>query len=135
MSTQAAVYDDERGSGWATFAAVLLFAVGFFRIISAISYFANSVRVNNLTNGAFQGHLWAYGLWDLLIAGVALFAGTSLLVGGGFGRLVAYIWGVLVIVQSFLIIGQAPWYAAFMMLLAVMVIYGLATTSSSSREY
>ena len=66
---------------------------------------------------------------------MALFAGTSLLVGGGFGRLVAYIWGVLVIVQSFLIIGQAPWFAAFMMLLAVMVIYGLATTSSSSREY
>ena len=61
MSTQTVVYDDERGSGWATFAAVLMFAVGFFRIISAISYFANSIRVNNLTNGAFQGHLWATG--------------------------------------------------------------------------
>ena len=53
--------EDERSSGWVTFAAVLMFAVGFFRIISAISYFANSVRVNNLTNGAFHGHLWAYG--------------------------------------------------------------------------
>lgn len=129
MSSQAVV--DERGSGWVSFAAILMFAVGFFRIISAISYFANSARVNNLTNGAFHGNLWAYGVWDLCIAAFALFAGVSLLGGGGFGRVVAYIWGVLVIVQSFLIIGQAPWYAALMIFLAVMVIYGLSVTSDN----
>lgn len=132
MSTQAAY--DERSSGWVTLAAILMFAVGFFRIISAISYFANSHRVNDLTNGAFHGHLWAYGIWDLFIALFAILAGLSLLGGGGFGRVIAYIWGILVIVQSFLIIGQAPWYAAFMILLAVMVLYGLATTSASSEE-
>ncbi len=131
MTTQVAYR--ERGSGWVTFAAVLMFAVGFFRIISAISYFANSVRVNNLTNGAFHGHLWAYGAWDLAIAFFALLAGGSLLGGGGFGRFVAYVWGCLVIVQSFLIIGQAPWYAALMIFLAVMVIFGLASTADDSE--
>ena len=125
--------EDERSSGWVTFAAVLMFAVGFFRIISAISYFANSVRVNNLTNGAFHGHLWAYGAWDLCIAAFALLAGGSLLAGGGFGRLIAYIWAILVIVQSFLIIGQAPWYAALMILLAVLVIHGLSSTKRTSE--
>src|SRR6478672_7276948 len=115
MSTQ--VFGQGRTSGWVSFAAILLLAVGFFRIISAISYFANSVRVNNLTNGAFQGHIWAYGVWDLCIAAFALLAGMSLLGGGGFGRVVAYVWAILVIVQSFLIIGQTPWYAALMIFL------------------
>ena len=137
MSTHT--YDDENydavsGTGWIGFAAVVMFAVGFFRIISAISYFANSAKVNNLTNGLFSGHTWGWGLWDLLIAAAALFAGSSLLAGGGFGRVVAYIWAVLVIVQSFTVMNIAPWYAAFSIILASLVIYGLASSPRSAER-
>jgi hypothetical protein len=125
MSTQA--YDD-RGSGWLGFAAIMMFAVGFFRIISAISYFANSHKLNNLTNGLFSGHNWGWGVWDLLIAAAALLAGLSILAGGGFGRVVGYIWAVLVIVQGFTIINIAPWYGALSIVVAALVIYGLAST-------
>jgi hypothetical protein len=121
----------ERHSGWVTFAAVLLFAVGFLRIISAISYLANSHRINDFTNGVFSGHMWAWGLWDGVIAALALYAGYSLLNNGGFGRFIAYVWAILVIVQSFLIIGIAPWYAAAMIALSCLVIHGLASTSNS----
>jgi len=131
MSTQT--YDDvqaydDRGSGWLGFAAIVLFSVGFFRIISAIAYFADSHKLNDLTNGLFSGHTWAWGLWDLLIATLAILAGISLLGGGGFGRVIGYIWAVLVIVQSFTIIQIAPWYAAFAIILAILVIYGLASS-------
>jgi hypothetical protein len=129
MATQA-TYD--RRSGWVTFAALVMFAVGFLRVISAISYFADSARVNDLANGLFTNNLWVWGIWDLCIAALALFAGYSLLADGGFGRVVAYIWGIVVIVQSFVIIGIAPWYAAGMILLAVLVMYGLASTSEAS---
>jgi len=129
MATQA-TYD--RRSGWVTFAALVMFAVGFLRVISAISYFADSARVNDLANGLFTNNLWVWGIWDLFIAALALIAGYSLLADGGFGRVVAYIWGILVIVQSFVIIGIAPWYAAGMILLAVLVMYGLASTSEAS---
>ena len=123
-------YEDRRGAdgGWLSFAAVLLFAVGFFRIISAISYFADSHKVNNLASGLFSGHTWGWGVWDLAIAALAIFAGLSLLDGRTFGRVVAYIWAVFVIVQSFTIINLAPWYGALTMALAAMVIYGLAKT-------
>ena len=121
-------YDEDGGSGWLAFAAVIMFSVGFFRIISAIAYFADSHKLNNLTNGLFSGHAWAWGVWDLLIAAAAIFAGVSLMSGGGFGRVVAYIWAVLVIVQSFLIIGLTPWYAFTMIALGTLVVYGLATT-------
>jgi len=122
----------ERRSGWVTFAAVVLFAVGFLRIISGISYFKNSIAINNLTHGAFHSDLWAWGVWDICVAALAVLAGLSLLGGVGFltpsfGRAVAYVWGILVIVQGFMLIGQARWYSAGMIALAALVIYGLAS--------
>jgi hypothetical protein len=129
VSTQAY----ERHSGWVTFAAIVMFTVGFARIISAITYFDDSSDVANLTAGLFGDNLWAWGLWDLCIAALALFGGWSLLNDGGFGRVVAYVWGVVVIVNGFLIIEHAPWYAVTVIALATLVIYGLAS-SPSTRE-
>jgi len=65
------------------------------------------------------------------IAVLALWAGYSLLANGRFGRVVAYIWAILLIVNSFLIMGVAPWFAFAMIALAIFVIYGL---TSSPRE-
>jgi len=118
-------------SGWVTFAAVMMFAVAFVRIISAFTYFDNSNDVNDLTNSIFGDDLWTAGVWDLAISAFAFFAGYSLLAGGGFGKVVAYIWAVLVIVQSFLVIGFAPWWSIAMIALAAGVIYGLAKSSET----
>ena len=120
--------DLERRSGWTMFAAIVLLSVGFLRVISGISYLADSNKVNNLTFGLFGDNLWAWGLWDLGIAAIALYAGYSLLGGGTFGKVVAYLWAVLVIVNSFLIMGVAPWFAFTMIALAVLVVYGLASS-------
>ncbi len=127
MSTQSA---DDRATGWLMFSAIVLFGVGTLRLISAISYFADSHKVNDLTLGLFGGNLWAWGLWDLIIAGLALVAGYSLLTNGTFGRVAGYAWGVVVIVQSFLIIAYAPWFAAAAIALGTLVIYGLAVASA-----
>ena len=123
-----------RRPGWVTFAAVLMFAVAFTRIISAINYFGNGAQINDLAGSTFAQHLWVWGAWDLCLAAIGLIAGLSLLHGGGFGRFLAYVWGTWVIVQSFLIISQAPWYSVAMITLAVLVMWGLATTSDWAEE-
>ena len=125
-----ATYD--RRPGWVTFSAVLLLAVGFVRIISAINYFSNGSAINDLSDSVFGQQLWVWGIWDLCLAALALTAAASLLGGGGFGRVIAYIWGVWVIVQGFLIMALAPWFAVTMIVLAALVIFGLATTSDWS---
>jgi hypothetical protein len=130
MSTQAM---ESQKSGWLEFAAVVLFAIGFFRIISAITYFANSYKLNNLTNGLFSSHNWAWGVWDLMIATAAIIAGMSVLAGGGFGRVFGYIAGVLMIVQGFAVINLAPWYGATAIVVGVLVVYGLAATPTGDR--
>jgi hypothetical protein len=115
--------------GWLTFAAVVLFSVGCLRIISAIYYFADSARVVNVTNGAFGGHIFLWGLWDLVIAMLALAGGYSLLSGNTFGRVIGYIWAIVVIVQSFLLIAYAPWFGFSALLLAILVMFALSATS------
>ena len=120
-------------TGWIMLAAVVLFSVAVFRLISGISYLANSHKINDYTAGFFGDNMWAWGLWDLVIAALAIWAAFSLLGGGEFGRVIAYIWAILVIVNSFLIIGIAPWFAAAMLTLAVLVVYGLASTPLQSE--
>jgi hypothetical protein len=127
MSTQA--YSGLNRPGWLTFAAVVMFAVGFLRVISAIYYFADSNRVANVSAGALGDNLFLWGLWDLLVAVLAFYAGYSLLSGNMFGRVVGYIWAIVVIVESFLYIQYAPWYGAATLALAVLVIYALSSTS------
>jgi hypothetical protein len=129
MSTMAQA---PRQSGWLTFAAIILFAVGGLRVISGIAYLADSVKVANLNNGLFGDNLFWWGIWDLGIAAVAIYAGYSLLGNNEFGRVVGYLFAVLVIIQSFLIITWAPWFAFGMIVLAVMVIYALATSESAT---
>ena len=107
MSTTQA-YSGLNRPGWLTFAAVVMFSVGILRIISALYYFADSTRVANLTAGAAGDHLFLWGLWDLVIAVLALWGGYSLLAGNTFGRVIGYVWAIVVIVQSFLIIEYAP---------------------------
>ena len=126
MSTSVQAYANR--TGWIMLAAVVMFSVGVFRILSGISYLANSHKINDYTAGFFGDNMWAWGLWDLVIAAIAIWAAFSLLSGGEFGRVIAYIWAILVIINSFLIISIAPWFGAAMLTLAVLVIYGLAST-------
>jgi hypothetical protein len=127
MSTQA--LSGLQRPGWLTFAAVILISVGCLRIISAIYYFANSARVNDLSGGAFGDHLFLWGLWDGVIAVLAIWGGFSLLGGNTFGRVIGYAWAVLVIVESFLLLDYAPWFGFAAMLLAILVIFALSATS------
>ena len=131
MSTQQQI---ERLSGWGAFAAIVMFSVGFFRLISGISYLADSRKVNDLTLGLFGDSVWAWGIWDLGIGIAALFAAYSLLVNGTYGKIVAYLWAVLVIVNSFLIMGISPWFAAASITLAVLVVYGVAKTADEAAS-
>ena len=68
------------------------------------------------------------GALDLGVSALAIFAALSLFGGGRFGRIVAYLWAASVLVQSFTTISIAPWYSALTIALAVMVVYGLASS-------
>ena len=123
-----------RRPGWLTFAAVVMIAVGVLRIIAAISYFGDSSKVNDLSGGLFGGQLFWWGIWDLIIAAFALWAGYSLLRGDLFGRVLGYLWAGIVLVQSFLVLRYAPWFGFAAIALSTLVMYALSVTSDWTDE-
>ena len=127
MSTET--FDALKRPGWLTVTAVILISVGIMRIITAISYFGNSHKVDNLSQGLFGDQLWAWGLWDLIIAVLAIWGGFSLLGGNSFGRAIGYVWAGLTLIQSFLILAWAPWFGFLAMAVAVLVMFALSSTS------
>ena len=106
--------------GWLTFAAVVMFAVAGLRLISGIAYLADSSKVADLSNGLFGGNVFWWGIWDLVVAALAFFAGYSLLSGSTYGRVIGYLWAVVVIIQSFLILSYAPWFGSAAIALAAL---------------
>ena len=130
---RAAAKDPGR-PGWLTFAAVVMFSVGVLQFISAIYFFANSTRINDLSNGAFGTHVWVWGLWGLVLSALSLTAGYSLLRGHTYGRVITYLWAGLVTVEGFLMLRQAPWSGFLSVVLAVLVIYAVSSTSGWAEK-
>src|SRR5215216_7412209 len=118
-----------RRPGMVTFAAIIMFMVAGFEVLSAILAFAGTgwwvTEMGNLVYANFV--LW--GIVDLLIALIALYAGIDLLRGGGFGRGMAYVFAVVGAIRWLFVIPAAPILSVVVVALCVMVIYALAKDS------
>src|SRR5919112_406770 len=115
-----------RRPGMVTFAAVIMFMVAGFEVLSAILAFAGTgwwvTYMGNLVYTNFV--LW--GIVDSIIALIALYAGIDLLRGGSFGRAMAYVFAVVGAIRWLFVIPAAPILAVVVIALCVMVIYALA---------
>ena len=118
-----------RRPGMVTFAAVMMFLVAGFEALSAILAFAGTgwwvTDMGNLVYTNFV--LW--GVLDLIIALIALYAGIDLLRGGPFGLVMGYLFAGLGAIRWLFVIPAAPVLAVVVIALCVMVIYGLAKYS------
>src|SRR5437588_6948019 len=80
--------------GWVTFAAVASFVVGVYYILIALSEFANSYWIySNLPSNVYSvagSHLFWWGIFDSIIAALAILAGFSLLRGGVTGLIIGF---------------------------------------------
>jgi hypothetical protein len=115
--------------GMVTFAAVLMFVVAGFEVLSALLAFAGTgwwvTEAGNLVYANFV--FW--GIVDLIIALIALYAGIDLLRGGSFGRAMGYLFAVVAAIRWLFVIPAAPVLAVVVIALCVMVIYALAKYS------
>src|SRR5215203_2629726 len=118
-----------RRPGMVTFAAVIMFMVAGFQALSAILAFAGTgwwvTDMGNLVYTNFV--LW--GILDLFIALIALYAGIDLLRGGTFGVVMGYLFAGLGAIRWLFVIPAAPILSVVVIALCVMVIYALAKDS------
>ena len=109
-----------------TFAAIIMFTLGCFHVLLAISEFANSTWVlSRLDIQLFIPSLIIWGVIDLFIGLIVLYAGFSILSGGKFGWWMGYTFATLGIIRWLFYIPVTPVLAVAIIALVMLVIYGL----------
>ena len=125
--------------GLVTFAAVMMFVVGGFELVWAITEFVNAAWLGSVTYGTFNGYLWLWAILDLVLAAAIIYAGVDILRGGTFGRVFGLIIACISAVRWFFYIPAEPWLAIVVIAVDVLIIYGLVAngeffdTASSVR--
>jgi hypothetical protein len=122
-----------RGTGRATFAAILLLIVGTLNIIYGIGALdsANIFAANQrfiLTNLNTLG-------WVLIILGIIqLTGGISLMAGNTYGRVIGIIGGSLGAIGALFSIGDGnPWWSLAVFALCVYIVHGIVTFGEDER--
>ena len=109
-----------------TYAAIVMFVLGVFHILLAISEFANSTWVlSRLDIELFIPILFIWGLVDLVIGAIAVYAGVSILRGGTFGFIAGFTFAGLGIIRWLIYIPVSPVLAVVVIAFNALVIYGL----------
>jgi hypothetical protein len=123
-----------RRPGMVTFAAVIMFMVAGFEALSAILAFVGTGWWVTASGDLVYANLAFWGVVDLLIALIALYAGIDLLRGGTFGRVMGYLFAGLGAIRWLFVIPAAPILSVVVIALCVMVIYALATHPDYSQS-
>ena len=120
--------------GMVTFAAVIMFVVAGFEVLSAILAFAGTGWWVTDAGNLVYANLVLWGIVDTIIALIALYAGIDLLRGGAFGIAMGYLFAGIAAIRWLFVIPAAPILAVVVIALCVMVIYALATHPDYSQS-
>ena len=123
-----------RRPGMLTFAAIMMFVVAGLEGLSALLSFAGTGWWVTEAGNLLYANFVFWGILDLIIAIIALYAGIDILRGGTFGVVVGYIFAVFGAIRWLFVIPAAPVLAVVVIALCVMVIYGLAEHSDYFDE-
>ena len=120
--------------GLITFAAIMMFVVGGFHILLAMSEFARVAWVpSSLDTVPIIQALVFWGIIDLIIGFIALYAGASILRGGTFGWFIGYTFAAMGVIRWLFYIPVSPVLAVVIIVLDVLIIYGLAKHDDYSQ--
>lgn len=119
-------------SGWLTFSAVVLIIAGIMRVIDSIWAFGYHGALPDGLNGALLGHSLATYGWIWLVTGVILIIAGGLLFGPSdqpaaeVSRWVGIVAASLAAISAMFVVPYYPVWSLLYIVIAVMVIYGLA---------
>ena len=115
--------------GVLTFAAVIMFVVAGLEALSALLAFVGTGWWVTSMGDLVYANFVVWGIVDLVIALIALYAGIDLLRGGTFGLGMGYLFAVVGAIRWLFVIPAAPVLAVVVIALCVMVVYALAKHS------
>jgi len=119
------MYEDE-GTGWITFAAIVLAVAGVMRILDGIWAIRADERVPILKDQFLGDQLNRYGWLYLLVGIVLLLSAFALAQRSQLARWVGIVAGAILAISATGWLPFAPVWSLIYILIGVLVIYGLA---------
>jgi hypothetical protein len=117
-------YDDDTGSGWIAFAAIMLLILGVLNFIYGIA----AVDAANFYVRDAQYVISDLSVWGwvvMAIGAIQFVAAVSLFAGSGFGRWIGIVSAGCNAIAQLLVLPGAPFLAVSLVAIDVLVIYGL----------
>jgi hypothetical protein len=118
-----------RRPGLVTFAAIMIFLLAGFEVMFALVEFWNAAWLAASVFGSFGGYLWLWGIFDLIFALAAFYAGADLLRGGAFGRVFGILIAIFSAIRWFFYLPAQPLIGVVIIAIDILIIYGLVAHS------
>lgn len=116
---------DQEPTGWAAFAGMMMWGIAVFAFTAAIAgLFNNSFIYENSALGQKWDWIW-YGMFDMLTAIVAAYAGYAIWNMQRIGFILGLIFATASAGRWFLFIPGVPLWSLTMVVLWILVVYGL----------
>lgn len=131
MSSTTDRYEDE-GSGWVTFAGVMILMLAVLNVIRGIAAISDSkFWVGDQKYVIHDLHTWG---WVILIIGIIeIFVAFGIWSGGSWSRWIGVFIATLNAIWALFFIPAAPFWALTLFAIAIFVIYGLAAHGGRGR--
>ena len=114
---------EEKGSGWITFASIMLVIAGIGNFIWGITAVA---RDELLVNKLLFANLTFWGILFMILGALLVVAGIAVLYGAQWARVYGMVFCSLSIVFYLLVIWAHPVWSVMVIAIDVLIIYGLA---------
>jgi hypothetical protein len=123
--------DDEQGSGWITFSAVILVFAGLMKVFDSIWAFRTKGQIENLSqlpgsHATFGSTVSNYGWYWLFLGLVLILAGFAVIGGSQVGRWIGIIAAAVGAIGTMAWMPYYPIWALTYFIIAILVMYGLA---------
>ena len=118
---------EQRGAGWLLFAGIILILGGVMKVFDAIWAFRyHGVLPSNLEGAIFGHSLKTYGWVDLIVAAILLISGVLVVGGSNFARWIGILAAAIAGISAIWWMPFYPVWSLVYIVVAVLVIYGLA---------
>lgn len=114
---------EERGSGWITFASIMMVVGGIGNFIWGITAIA---RDELLVNKILFANLTFWGIVFMVVGALLAAAGFAVLYKAQWARVLGIVFAALSIIFYLMVIWAFPIWSVTVMAIDVLVIYGLA---------
>ena len=111
--------------GWIYFAGFMMVVLGILQAIAGFVALLNNTFFLVRNQGLVVFNYTTWGWIHLLLGIVVLMAGTALLSGKAWGRIVAVILAIISIIANFTFISAYPVWSVIAMVIDVMIIYAV----------